>query len=209
MSFNCSCSSCWRRSPLPYGEARILAELSRPLHAELLRDLGARLRHLGPLLQAYGDECVGYLITVLEPAHFDAGDEIYRRGDQATEMYFLTEGTVELSDCGGRAPTLERGDLFGELGLFPDEYGGVRAETAKAQTWVSVFALRAGRRAELAERFPAVVQRLRELAAVQALDLRLSGGGAAGVPVRPDGRRSGLCRIALLTEQVREHTANL
>jgi voltage-gated potassium channel Kch len=136
-------SACWRHSAAPHDERALLAELPGPLRAALLRGIGNSWRRAVPLLQGFDDECAGEVLAALQPACFEAGDVIYRRGEPAAEMYFVTEGAVELSvgasgpeaalgtaGAAAAAQRAGRGEAFGELGLFPELCGGVRAETA-------------------------------------------------------------------------------
>ena len=55
----------WKRSPAPYGEDAILADLTAPLRSALLRSVGLAHRARLPLLAALGDECLGHIVTLL------------------------------------------------------------------------------------------------------------------------------------------------
>ena len=55
----------WKRSPAPYGEDAILADLTAPLRSALLRSIGLAHRARLPLLAALGDECLGHIVTLL------------------------------------------------------------------------------------------------------------------------------------------------
>ena len=55
----------WKRSPAPYGEDAILADLTAPLRSALLCSIGMTHRARLPLLAALGDECLGHIVTLL------------------------------------------------------------------------------------------------------------------------------------------------
>lgn len=54
----------------------------------------------------------------MKPLTLDAGEVVFRKGDRADKLYFLAEGSVRLVEIG---ETLEKGQLFGEIGFFLSE----------------------------------------------------------------------------------------
>lgn len=65
------------------------------------------------------------LLAYLEPTDLDAGEALIRRGDPATDVYFLLAGRVSVwLDAGDRQPvrlrTLGPGTTVGEIGLYLD-----------------------------------------------------------------------------------------
>lgn len=62
------------------------------------------------------------------------GAVLFRKGDKATHLYFLTDGTIEFAEIG---ETLEPGRLFGEIAFFaPDK---CRTLTARCVTKCTVL----------------------------------------------------------------------
>jgi CRP-like cAMP-binding protein len=63
---------------------------------------------------------------------FEAGQFICKIGDQATHLYFLQQGTVELVSASGDAfAVIPVGQSFGEAAILK---GGIRAASIRAQT---------------------------------------------------------------------------
>jgi MFS family permease len=54
--------------------------------------------------------------VVARPVH--AGDVVVQRGDAAHDFYVVVDGVLDVSDCEGTRPPLERGDFFGEIALL-------------------------------------------------------------------------------------------
>jgi len=46
-----------------------------------------------------------------------AGEALFRRGDEASEMYVVLEGKVDISIDGRLIETLEPGSILGEMGI--------------------------------------------------------------------------------------------
>ena len=67
----------WKRSPVPYGEDAILADLTAPLRSKTLCCIGLAHRARLPLLAALGDECLGHIVTLLWAMPLVRCDEIH------------------------------------------------------------------------------------------------------------------------------------
>jgi CRP-like cAMP-binding protein len=220
----------WKRHPAPYDELAILAELPPPIRAAVLRAVGERALPDLPLLRGLPAECAGFIAARLAPVEFDAAPgertPIYRRGDPADAMYFITAGEVELRAAdgpprvgpprvgpppagGGAAEEAEaalgRGDTFGELALFPDLAGPLRLDAATARGPVAALALRPAQLADVAAAYPDAARRLRDLAAALAADARARARGAPPPPAAAEGAE-GLpaCGIAARVRRVRK-----
>ncbi len=139
---------------------------------------------MGPR-QGFNDQCLGVIASRLHHAAFAAGDVIFEYGERGSEMFFLVEGAVVLY-AGQRPPTPNdkgiqqdkqgsnvgavdlaageriagNGDVFGEGGLFPEELGPIRLESAKALSFVSAYVLTAASLREIEAEFPAVYFRV-------------------------------------------------
>ena len=95
------------------------AEKERPCAS---KDLSARLRSV-PIFTALDDAAVEELCTLLTPAEFEAGKELFHIGDAGDAMYLIEEGHVRISiiDADGRDVTLAElgaGDFFGEMAML-------------------------------------------------------------------------------------------
>jgi uncharacterized membrane protein len=85
-------------------------------------DLSARLRSV-PIFAALDDAAVEELCTLLRPAEFDAGKQLFHIGDAGDAMYLIERGRVRISiiDADGRDVTLAElgaGDFFGEMAML-------------------------------------------------------------------------------------------
>jgi CRP/FNR family cyclic AMP-dependent transcriptional regulator len=107
------------------------------------------------------------------------GDLLVRQGSSDRTVYFLARGSLQVFASGGghRVTVLRPGALVGEAGLFLDAPHRVNVE---AMTPCAVWALRAPRVEELAQRVPALaIELLRAAGAVMAVRLAASAPRAA------------------------------
>jgi MFS family permease len=56
----------------------------------------------------------------VETRPVQAGETVIRRGDHGDDFYVVADGVLDVSDCDGAPPPLERGDFFGEIALLRD-----------------------------------------------------------------------------------------
>ncbi len=218
---------------LTCARVQLLSELGGSLRSAILRCIGARLRREVPLFQGFNDEAVGFVVSQLQTAVFDIGEVIYSTGDQAVEMFLVVSGTVNLrADASlqhgkttataaaaaspaqpgsgdekkptGSPPCAERGDVFGELCMFPEDHGAVRRETAIAETWVQAYCLTADRVEKIRASYPEIVVRLREFCAMRALEAD-SSPEQHGIASAVRGHCLGTqpCRMRKATEGIR------
>ena len=189
-------SHVWRKSGALYNEQEILAELSAPLRKAALIEIGAKAKAQLPILEGLDDEPVGYIFTRLSRVDFLDGDLIYKRGERASVMYFIVNGTVSLH-LGGKVHSsslvsaegdlpkdlrrpdatrlVEDGGVFGELALFPEVASPIRSDTAVAKSLLVTYVLSAAEIPALTEQYPHVASRLREYCALRAAEDRALG----------------------------------
>ncbi|HKA35931.1 MAG TPA: cyclic nucleotide-binding domain-containing protein [Thermoanaerobaculia bacterium] len=122
---------------LTYGLAGRLYPIAA-LHAILLPLNVLRLRQMRSLIRRVKDASTGsisgeWLIPLMTHHRYPAGHVLFRRGDEASRMYMVLEGTVRLEELGVAVP---RGQLLGEIGLFAPE--NARMATAVCETEVEV-----------------------------------------------------------------------
>lgn len=86
-----------------------------------------------PIFESLTDADIDALTARLEESTFDAGDVIFRQGDEGSSLFIIEEGAVEIAYGEGSArvilATLYGGQYFGELSLFD---GAPRSATATA-----------------------------------------------------------------------------
>src|SRR5262249_36233829 len=81
-----------------------------PLNCVRLTQLRATLPRV-----VHEDRPLQSLIPLMTRVKFRAGDVLFRKDDEARDMYLLLSGEVQLIDLG---LTLRPGTLIGEIGLF-------------------------------------------------------------------------------------------
>jgi CRP-like cAMP-binding protein len=132
--------------------------------------------------QGFDDQCLGFIASHLRPAAFARDEVVFECGDRGDEMYFIVDGTVlihtgplitltsskidqlKLLDgewtgmVGAEKGTriVGKGDVFGEGGLFTKELGLLRRESARTQSWVSVYVLTGSALQEISLEYPEV-----------------------------------------------------
>jgi CRP/FNR family cyclic AMP-dependent transcriptional regulator len=72
-----------------------------------------------PIFGIFDEEVFRNLIKISKLNKYQAGQTIMREGETDTHMYFLVQGTVEITKKGQVVATLRRrGDVFGEMGAI-------------------------------------------------------------------------------------------
>jgi CRP/FNR family transcriptional regulator, cyclic AMP receptor protein len=89
--------------------------MSAPPTPDTLREIG--------LFGALSDETLSYLVQTLPIVMFEAGDHVFREGDQAREMFVVLGGEVEVlkrakRGSEARVAMLGPGDWFGEMSIL-------------------------------------------------------------------------------------------
>jgi len=114
-----------------------------------------------PLFGGLDAAAVSQIITLLRSRTFEAGDVIVRRGMPGDSMFFLVSGDVVVETESGEV-TLKEGDFFGEMALLEHR---PRSSTVMAATRVRALVLDREDLERLARRHPAIMARIREVAA--------------------------------------------
>jgi len=83
------------------------------------------------------------LNSLFEKRSYQQGDKILRKGDENRDLYFLTEGLVEISsqDKDGNIVlnTLPAPNIFGDIGFY---FGFPRTATVEAKSTAKVYVLK-------------------------------------------------------------------
>jgi CRP/FNR family cyclic AMP-dependent transcriptional regulator len=87
---------------------------------KLIRDISAA---------AHGDMNADWLLPYMRPQSFRAGDVMMKRGESATEAFYIIAGEVEIVELG---KTAGPGTLIGEIGLFTPD--GLRISTVHCKS---------------------------------------------------------------------------
>jgi CRP-like cAMP-binding protein len=110
-------------------------EFARALEAFAdARRINAFLRREGPFADLPSDE-IEELAAKLRPAHYDAGDTVFRQGETGDDVLLVREGEIDVvrDDPAGerRLARLGPGSLVGEIAVLT---GSPRTATAQAAT---------------------------------------------------------------------------
>ena len=89
------------------------------------------------------------------------GQMIIRQGDSGFEFYIIRSGDAIVQKNGEIIARLGRGDVFGEMVV---EGGGRRSADVIAETPLSLMTMSIWNYRSIAEEFPEVAERLREIA---------------------------------------------
>jgi CRP-like cAMP-binding protein len=120
------------------------------------------LLHRVPVFSALGDDDLTRLAEVAVPRRFEAGEVVFREGDESNTCYIVRSGRArairEHSD--GRSITLATfgpGEIFGELAMFDDER---RSATVEAIESTEAIAILGGDMRRLLRRHPGISVKL-------------------------------------------------
>ncbi len=132
------------------------------------------------ILSSLEPEHIAQLIQRVRKESFSKGDVVFCQGDDANEMYFIVSGMVEIlhHDAGEaqkeavdkRLAVLEKGDIFGELGILLDK---PRTADAVAVSDVRVYKITKSDFDEILRGSPELQKSIRELADSRLDDLNV------------------------------------
>jgi CRP/FNR family transcriptional regulator len=120
------------------------------------------LLHRVPVFSALADEELAKVAEVTVPRRFDAGEVVFREGDESDTCYVVRSGHVRAvrEHQDGRSITLARfgpGDIFGELAMFDNEK---RSATVEALERTEVIAILGGDMRRLLKEHPDIAVKL-------------------------------------------------
>jgi CRP/FNR family transcriptional regulator len=128
------------------------------------------LLHRVPVFSTLAPEELQRVAEVAVPRHFEAGEVVFREGDESSTCYVVRSGHARAirEHTDGRSITLATfgpGDIFGELAMFDNER---RSATVEAAESVDAIAIVAGDMRRLLREHPDISVKL-----LQALGRRL------------------------------------
>ncbi len=120
------------------------------------------LLHRVPVFSALGEDELGRVAEVTVPRRFEAGEAVFREGDQSDTCYVVRSGHARAvrEHPDGRSITLARfgpGDIFGELAMFDDER---RSATVEAIERTEAIAILGGDMRRLLREHPDIAVKL-------------------------------------------------
>jgi CRP/FNR family cyclic AMP-dependent transcriptional regulator len=78
---------------------------------------------------AHGDFSIDWLLPYMRRRRAAAGEQLFRCGERADEMFYIVRGTVLLPEVGAHRTA---GQMIGEIGLFSPQ--GTRTASARCET---------------------------------------------------------------------------
>jgi CRP/FNR family transcriptional regulator, cyclic AMP receptor protein len=186
-----------------------------------IEDDTARLLERVPMFAGLTSTEMEELAKVAVPRSYDAGQVVFREGDQGDTCFVVKSGAVKITrEHGGRTialAELRAGDMFGELSMFGGE---VRSATAQALEDTAAVALLAGDVRRLLAGNPTMALKMLEAMAnrVRATNQRLANqsfqtvaGRVAGVLLQlVDARQAeGAAETDVLVETTQADIAQL
>ncbi len=105
----------------------------------------SELLHRVPVFSTLGSEELQRVAEVAVPRHFEAGEVVFREGDESSTCYVVRSGHARAirEHTDGRSLTLANfgpGDIFGELAMFDDERRSATIEAAEPMEAIAILA---------------------------------------------------------------------
>jgi CRP/FNR family transcriptional regulator len=102
------------------------------------------LLHRVPAFSALGDDELGHVAEVAVPRRFEAGEMVFREGDESNTCYIVRSGRARAvrEHIDGRSITLANfgpGDIFGELAMFDDERRSATIEAVETTEAIAIL----------------------------------------------------------------------
>ena len=102
------------------------------------------LLHRVPVFSALGQDELVRVAEVAVPRHFDAGEVVFREGDESDTCYIVRSGHARAvrEHVDGRSITLANfgpGDIFGELAMFDDERRSATVEMLEDSEAIAIL----------------------------------------------------------------------
>ncbi|MDH3252717.1 MAG: cyclic nucleotide-binding domain-containing protein [Ignavibacteria bacterium] len=125
---------------LGYDESQVISELPPSLMTEVVLFLKRDVIGKVPFLKGASDELVREIALQMRPVVYMPGDVVFKAGEKATEMYFVSRGRLEVLAKDGVTvyTTLKDGDFFGEIALLLNTS---RTASVRALEYCDLYAL--------------------------------------------------------------------
>lgn len=146
-----------------YDETAILRDLPISLKTSVALFINKEIIEKVPIFKGASDEFIKDIILSLEPIVFSPGDNIVRKGEIGSEMFFISKGAVDVVSEDGQVvyATLTGGQFFGEIALL---LSMPRTATVKAQDYCDLYVLNKDKFDEVLARFPTFKEEIAKLA---------------------------------------------
>src|SRR5574341_97399 len=125
---------------MSFDESNVVSALPPSLRTEVSLFLKRDIIEKVPLFQGASDEFIREIALQMTPVIFTPGDYVYKAGESGRDMYFITQGTVEIVSKDGAEvyATLTDGDFFGEIALVLSQ---LRTACVRAVSYCDLYRL--------------------------------------------------------------------
>jgi len=176
----------------------VVADLPLQLKAEVLGHVQQRVVHNASLFKHCDAGFINAVVVRLRPQVVLPGDGIYSIGDATSDLFFITRGSVDITDGSGSPEaaviaTLVEGEFFGEVEAFGSRQR--RCVTATATAFCDLHAISKADLDDILQDFPEYVTTLRA-----AADQRMAELAARGARVDSDPQPASPPSMALPSE---------
>ena len=151
---------------LGYDESSFIKELPQGLRAEVSLHFRQEIIEEVPLFKDAPDAFILEIAQHLTEHIIPAGECIFKVGDVANKMYFISTGSVNVFSEHQKTPIaiLKAGDYFGEIALFNDT---PRTATVRASTYCDLYSLNKDIFRKIFDRYPEVQAKIFEKAEIR------------------------------------------
>ena len=148
---------------LGYDESLAISALPPSLKTEVSLFLNREIIQKVPLFRTASEEFIRAIALEMQPVIFLPGDYIVRAGDLGEEMYFISQGAVEIVSADEKVvyATLQPGQFFGEMALILDQ---PRTASARAVDYCDLYLLRKASLERILLRHPDIAATITDIA---------------------------------------------
>lgn len=163
-----------------YDESNLLLDLPKPLKTQIAFFLNRDIIEKIPLFKEASHEFIRDIILNLSPVIYTPGDRIITYGEIGYEMYFISQGEVEVLNEGQTVTyaTLSSGQFFGETALLRSS---PRNATVIAKGYCDLYVLDKETFDNILQRYPVFAKSVEEQS-IKRLSGSRKGEGPNSVP---------------------------
>jgi hypothetical protein len=153
-----------------YNEAEVLQDLPLALKTAVALQINRRIIERVPLFQTASEDLIREIVLNLTPVVFTPGDIVVRAGEVGFDMYFISQGSVDVASADGQMvyATLGTGQFFGEIALL---LSMPRTATIRAREYCDLYRLEKETFDRVIQRYPGFAERINDLAAKRKAEI--------------------------------------
>ena len=174
-----------------YEESDLLLDLPKPLRTQIAFFLNRDIIEKVPLFKEASHEFIRDIILNLSPVIYTPGDQIITHGEIGYEMYFISQGEVEVlnEEQTITYATLSSGQFFGETALL---LSSPRNATVIAKSYCDLYVLDKETFDSILRRYPNFAKNIEELSAKRLMELRTEEQkqASAALPTAKSGEQT-------------------